>query len=155
MNRILNLLVAAAFLMSAAACSSAKPPAVAAVKSRNMLAVLRGLDESYEKKDLPNFMAQVAPLYKGREPLATSLAAVFNRFDTVALNIQYTRMLITIEEKGLIRATFNWEGAWSKAGGDMQKDGGRVTLVFEPAEFKLLAVEGKTPFVPTENKGKQ
>jgi hypothetical protein len=29
------------------------------------------------------------------------------------------------------------------------KDGGRVTLIFSPEEFKLLAIDGKSPFIPT------
>jgi hypothetical protein len=28
------------------------------------------------------------------------------------------------------------------------KDGGRVTLVFDPKDLLLLSIEGKNPFVP-------
>jgi hypothetical protein len=100
-------------------------------------------------------MAQVAPLYPEREKLSSSLTAVFSKFEAVSLNIQYTKMLIMIEEKGRVRTTFNWDGSWHKAGGDVQKDGGRVTLIFAPGDFKLLAIDGKSPFVPTETKVKQ
>ena len=154
MNRILVLLIATTLLLTATACSEKKLPAVAAAKSKNMLTVLRELDNTYQKKDLAGFMAQVAPLYPDREALSSSLTAVFSKFETVSLNIQYTKMLITIEEKGKVRTTFNWDGAWHKAGGDVQKDGGRVTLIFAPGDFKLLAIEGKSPFVPTEDKVK-
>jgi len=149
MNRVLAFLIVATFLFSASACSEKKLPAVAAAKSKNMLTVLRELNDVYQKKDLADFMEQVAPRYPDREALAASLTAVFNRFEAVSLNIQYTKMLIMIEEKGNVRTTFNWDGAWHKAGGDVQKDGGRVTLVFAPGDFKLLAVEGKNPFLPT------
>jgi hypothetical protein len=147
MNRILVLLIAATLLLTASACSEKKLPAVAAAKSKNMLTVLRELDNTYQKKDLAGFMAQVAPLYPEREALSSSLTTVFSRFETISLNIQYTKMLIVIEEKGKVRTTFNWDGAWHKAGGDVQKDGGRVTLVFAPGDFKLLAIEGKNPFL--------
>ena len=154
MNRILVFLIAATLLFTATACSEKKLPAIAATKSKNMLTVLRELDETYQKKDLAGFLAQVAPLYPKREALASSLTTVFDKFETISLNIQYTKMLILIEEKGKVRTTFNWDGTWHKTGGDMVKDGGRVTLVFAPGDFKLLAIEGKSPFVPTENKVK-
>jgi hypothetical protein len=141
-------------LFATSACSEKKLPAVAAAKSKNMLTVLRDLSDTYQKKDLAGFMAQVAPLYPEREKLSSSLTSVFSKYETMSLNIQYTKMLIMIEEKGKVRTTFNWDGAWHKAGGDVQKDGGRVTLVFAPGDFKLLAIEGKNPFVPTENKVK-
>jgi len=155
MNRILVVLIATTLLFTASACSEKKLPAVAAAKSKNMLTVLRELDDTYQKKDLAGFMAQVAPLYPEREALSSSLTAVFGKFETISLNIQYTKMLIMIEEKGKVRTTFNWDGTWHKAGGDVAKDGGRVTLVFAPGDFKLLAIEGKNPFIPTENKVKQ
>ena len=154
MNRILVLLFTTMLLFATSACSEKKLPAVAAAKSKNMLTVLRDLSDTYQKKDLAGFMAQVAPLYPEREALSSSLTSVFGKFETISLNIQYTKMLIMIEEKGKVRTTFNWDGAWHKAGGDVQKDGGRVTLVFAPGDFKLLAIEGKNPFVPTENKVK-
>ena len=137
MNRILVLLITTTLLFTTSACSEKKLPAVAAAKSKNMLTVLRELDNTYQKKDLAGFMAQVAPLYPDREALSSSLTTVFSKFETVSLNIQYTKMLIMIEEKGKVRTTFNWDGAWHKAGGDVAKDGGRVTLIFEPGDFKL------------------
>jgi hypothetical protein len=155
MNRILVLLFTTMLLFTATACSEKKLPAVAAAKSKNMLTVLRELDTTYQKKDLAGFMAQVAPLYPDREALSSSLTAVFSKFETVSLNIQYTKMLIVIEEKGKVRTTFNWDGSWHKEGGDVQKDGGRVTLIFAPGDFKLLAIDGKNPFVPIESKVKK
>jgi hypothetical protein len=155
MNRILVFLIAATLLIATAACSEKKLPAVAAAKSKNMLTVLRDLGDAYQKKDLGSFMGQVAPLYPDREGLSSSLTSVFSRFETISLNVQYTKMMILIEEKGKVRTTFNWDGAWQKAGGGVQKDGSRVTLIFAPGDFKLLAIEGKNPFVPTENKVKQ
>jgi hypothetical protein len=154
MNRILVFFVATTLLLTVTACSEKKLPAIAATKSKNMLTVLRDLDDTNQKKDRAGFLAQVDPAYPEREALSSSLATVFSKYETVALNIQYTKMLIMIEEKGKVRTTFNWDGIWQKAGGDVAKDGGRVTLVFAPGDFKLLAIDGKNPFVPTGNKVK-
>ena len=89
-----------------------------------------------------------SPLYPDRDGLSSSLAAVFSEVRNHPLNIQYTKMIIMIEEKGTCRTTFNWDSEWTKAGGDVQKDGGRVTLIFAPGDFKLLSIDGKNPFVP-------
>jgi hypothetical protein len=102
-------------------------------------------------------MANVAPGYKDREALSSSLASVFSKNETIRFNIQYTKMLIMVEEKGPIRTTFNWDGEWHAVGGATQKNGGRVTLVFDPGSFKLVSIDGKDPFVPlpVEQPGKK
>jgi hypothetical protein len=88
--------------------------------------------------------------FRDREAFAKSLNAVFAKYDTIRFNIQYTKMLIMIEEKGQIRTAFNWDAEWLAAGGALQKNGGRVTFVFDPGNFKLLSIDGKNPFVPAE-----
>jgi hypothetical protein len=66
-------------------------------------------------------------------------------------------MLITIDDKGTTRATFNWDSGWETAGGSILKNGGRVVFVFDPRQAKLTAIEGKSPFIPQaiEPPGKQ
>jgi hypothetical protein len=147
MKRLLSLFTLITLLLVAAACAK-KPPEQIAIKSKNVLAALRDIGKTYEKKDLTSFMADVAPGFSDREALAASLAAVFTTYETIRFNIQYTRMLIMVEEKGMIKASFNWDGEWLTAGGTTQKNGGRVTLVFEPGNFKLMSIDGKNPFVP-------
>jgi hypothetical protein len=148
MKRLFTLLAIAALLFTTSACGGKKPPAQTAVRSKNILAALRDISKAYEKKDLSSFMDNVAPGYQDREALSRSLSAVFLKNETIHFNIQYTKMLITVEEKGPIKATFNWDGEWLAVGGTTQKNGGRVTLVFDPGSFKLISIDGKDPFVP-------
>jgi hypothetical protein len=157
MNRIVSLLALTALLFVAPACSAKKTPDQSAVKGRSILAVLKNMRSAYEKKDLSTFMDNVAPGYQDREALSKSLADVFLKNETIHFNIQYTKMLIMVEEKGPIKATFNWDGEWIAVGGTTQKNGGRVTLVFGPGSSKLMSIEGKDPFVPqpVEMPGKQ
>jgi hypothetical protein len=112
--------------------------------------LLRELSIAYEKKDHASFMANVSPVFQDREPFSKSLSTVFSNFETIRFNIQYARMLIMVEEKGPIKATFNWDAEWQAAGGTLQKNGGRITLVFEPGSFKLVSIDGKNPFIPQQ-----
>jgi hypothetical protein len=148
MTRMLSLLALTALLFVAPACSEKKVPDQAAIKTKNVLTTLRDLGAAYEHKDLSSFMANVAPVYPGREAFSKSLGIVFSKNQTIRFNIQYSKMLITVEEKGNIRTTFNWDGEWHAVEGTTQKNGGQITLVFEPRDFKLLSIDGKDPFVP-------
>jgi len=157
MNRLLSLLAVALLLFTSSACSSKKLPEQAAVKSKNVLSVLRDLTKSYEKKDLGAFLADVSTAYPDRESFVKSLTAVFSKYETIHFNIQYAKMIIMIDVKGQARATFTWNADWITAGGATVKDGSRVTLVFEPGSFKLVSIDGKNPFLaqPGETPGKQ
>jgi hypothetical protein len=148
MIRSCILLALATLLCTTSACSAKKPPEQTAIKSKNSLTALRDIDKAYEKKDLSSFMDNVAPGFQDREALSKSLAGVFLKNETIRFNIQYTKMLIVVEEKGPIKVTFNWDGEWLAVGGTAQKNGGRVTLIFDPGSFKLMSIDGKNPFVP-------
>jgi hypothetical protein len=150
MSRMLSFLAILSLLLTSTACSAKKPLDSSALKSKNVLSVLREMNTSYEKKDLSAFLSDVSDGFRERETFAKSLTAVFAKYEAIHFNIQYTKMLIMIEEKGQIRAAFNWDAEWLAAGGAMQKNGGRVTFVFDPGNFKLLAIDGKNPFVPVE-----
>ena len=150
MNRILSLLAITAFLITSSACSGKKPLEPSALKSKNVLSVLRDMNIAYEKKDPASFMANVSPVFQDREQFSTSLSAVFSKFESIRFNIQYSRMLIMVEDKGPIKATFNWDAEWLSAGGTLVKNGGRITLVFEPGSFKLVSIDGKNPFIPQQ-----
>jgi len=157
MKQLFTFLAITALLFTTSACSGKKTPDQSAVKGRNILAVLKDLRSTYEKKNLSAFMDNVAPGYQDREALSKSLADVFLKNETIHFNIQYTKMLITVEEKGPIKATFNWDGEWIAVGGTTQKNGGRATMVFAPESSKLMSIDGKDPFVPqpVEMPGKQ
>ncbi|HEX9021690.1 MAG TPA: hypothetical protein VF903_10570 [Nitrospirota bacterium] len=155
MNRIAPLLALTALLFTFTACGGKKPPEQTAVMSKNVLSAVRDLGKSYEKKDLSSFMAGVSSGYQDRDGFSKSVAAVFSKYETIHFNIQYTKMLIMAEEQGQVRASFNWDADWLTAGGTTQKDGGRVTLVFERGTFKLVSINGKNPFLaqPGETPG--
>jgi hypothetical protein len=146
MNRILALAAVLAMLIVWPACSSKKPPEQAAVKSKNVLSVLRSMNKAYEQKDLDTFMSDVSTSFPDRTAFAKSLTEVFAKYETIHFNIQYARMLILIEDKGAIRTTFTWDAEWLSPKGGALKDGGRVTLVFDPGSYKLISVDGKNPF---------
>jgi hypothetical protein len=102
-------------------------------------------------------MDNVEPRFHEREALSKALANVFLKNESVRLNIQYTNMIILVEAKGMIKATFNWDGEWLAAAGMTQKNSGRATLGFDPGNFKLMSIDGKDPFaqLPGELPGKQ
>jgi len=155
MSRILNCLLILSLLLTTSACSTKKPPDQTAVRSKNVLSVLKALNASYENKDHHAFMSDVSDSFRDREAFAKALSAVFTKYETIHLNMQYTKMLILIEAKGPIKISFNWDGEWISAGKLTQKNGGRVTFVLDPGSFKLQSIDGKNPFIPAETMGKQ
>ncbi len=155
MHRLLPLAILIALLVSPISCSSKRAPDQAATQSKNVLSALREMSRFYEKKDLDAFLSDVSPTYPDRALFAKALTAVFGKYETIQFNIQYARLIILIEQKGPIRATFTWDAAWQLSGGNLLKDGGRVTLVLDPGNFKLLSIDGKNPFLaqPGETPG--
>jgi hypothetical protein len=149
MNRILSLLAILLLLFSAAACGK-KPPQQAAIQGQRILSAIRDITQAYEKKDLGSFMDAVAKDFSDRPSLEQAAGRVFTKYEAIRFTVQYTKMLVMIADRGNIRATFTWDGEWRTAGGKIVKDGARVTLVFDPRDYKLQAIEGKNPFVPGE-----
>jgi hypothetical protein len=155
MNRIVSFFLISAFLLTATACGEKKITDPSAIKSKNILSVLKDLSQSYEKKELDAFMSNVADNYPERNGFSGALTGVFANNDAIHFNIQYTRMVILIQDRGQIKATFNWDAEWLAPKGTSQKNGGRATFIFEPTSFKLTAIEGQNPFIPVENKIQQ
>jgi hypothetical protein len=148
MSRIVSLFAVITLLFLSTACSGKKPPTQAAIKSNGVISTLGDLSHMFEKKNLPGFMNSVSDDYKDRQAFSSSLEAVFNKYETVRFTVQYTKMIIMIDEKGITRAAFNWDSEWQTAGGSVQKNGGRVTFVFNPKDSKLVSIDGKNPFIP-------
>jgi hypothetical protein len=148
MNRILTALTITALLLTAASCSEKKPPTQTALKGSGVIGTLRDLGHMFEKKNLPGFMNSVADTFKDRQAFSAALGSVFAKYETVRFTVQYTNMIIMVDDKGTARADFNWDSEWQTAGGSVQKDGGRVTFTFDPKESKLVSIDGKNPFVP-------
>jgi hypothetical protein len=75
---------------------------------------------------------------------------VFSAYQTIRFKLHFTKILVMVQEKGNIKATFTWEGEWQSTGGKIVKDGARVTLVFDPGTYKLLGIDGKNMFIPSD-----
>ncbi len=156
MNRLFAILAMTVFLLFSSACSEKKPPTQASVIGSSVINSLRDLSHMFEKKNLPGFMNIVSDKFTNRQAFASSLESVFAKYDTVRFTVQYTKMLIAVDEQGMARAQFNWDSEWRTGGGDIQKNGGRVAFLFSK-DSKLLSIEGKSPFIPqpVETKGMQ
>ena len=155
MRRALSFVLFFTVLFMVSACGEKKPPDPSAVKSKNVLSVLKDMAQSYEKKNLELFLSNVSETYPERAALSDALAAVFANYEAIHFNIQYTKMLILVENRGQIRVTYNWDAEWLTPKGTSQKGGSRVTFAFDPATFKLVAIDGKNPFIPTVSAVKQ
>lgn len=155
MNRFtLAVLILVFSLFSA--CSSAKPPAPAAVQGNKTIASLRDLSDFFQKRNHAGFMSLIADEFKDRKAFSASIQSVFSKYETVHFAIQYSKMVIMVEDKGMTRATFNWNSDWRTGGGSLQKNSGRATFVFDPENAKLISIEGTNPFIPQtlESQGK-
>lgn len=157
MRRMLMFLGLVLIAFSTTACSTPKTPTVPAVQGSKVIATLKDLSSYYGKKNLSGFASLVSDDFKDRQSFTTSIQSVFSSYDAVQFTVQYTKMVIAIDDKGVPRATFNWESGWERAGGSILKNSGRATFVFEPKGAKLAAIEGKNPFTPQaiETPGKQ
>jgi hypothetical protein len=148
MNRSFPVLALTALLLFSSACSEKKPPTPAAVKGGNVVGALHDLSHMYEKKNVPGFMNSLADDFKDRQAFTASLEAVFAKYESVRFTVQFTKMLIMIDEQDMTKAAFNWDSEWQTAGGSVQKNSGRVTFIFDPKDGKLVAIDGKDPFIP-------
>ncbi len=157
MKRVVVLFPLIVLLFLSSACSEKKPPTESATKGSSVVGALRDLSHMFEKKNLPGFMNLIADNFKDRQAFSASLADVFKKYETVRFTVQYTKMVIMLDEKGAARADFNWDSEWQTAGGSVQKNSGRVTFTFDPKSDKLAAIDGKSPFIPqaAENPGMQ
>ena len=155
MKRILSFFLVMICLHTVSACSSKKPLDPSAIKSKNVLSVLKDMTGFYEKKNLESFMSTVAEGYPKREMFSRSLTEVFSKYTAIHFNVQYSKILIMIQDRGWIKVSCNWDAKWLAPGGTSQKSGGRVTFAFDQGNFKLVAIEGKNPFIPMESAMKQ
>ena len=155
MYRLLSCLILVSLLFGASACSSKKLPDQTSYKTKTILTTLRDMNKYYEAKDLDAFLSDVSKSYPDRDGFAKALTTVFSKYETIRFNVQYAKMIVMIGEAGRMKAAFTWDAEWIAGGGTSVKDGGRVTLVFEPGDFKLIAIDGKNPFLaqPGETPG--
>jgi hypothetical protein len=114
------------------------------------LETIRDMTAAYEKKDLGGFLDAFSVDFPERESLSNAVNGVFKKYATIRFTVQYTKMLIMIDDKGRVRLAFTWDGEWQTAGGRLVKDGGRVTFALDPKGTRISAIEGRNPFVPAE-----
>jgi hypothetical protein len=138
------------FLALLISSCSTVPLGKAGLQGEGTLAAIRDLTGTYERRDLDAFMEKVAPAYPEREAFGTSVEKVFAAYQTIRFKLHFTKILVMVQEKGGIKATFTWEGEWRTTGGKIVKDGARVTLVFDPGTYKLLGIDGKNLFIPSD-----
>jgi hypothetical protein len=148
MNRLLSFFLTAVLAVAAAACGSTKPPAPAVIQGSHVISSLKDLSSMYEKKNLQGFMLLISDSFKERKELSAGIQSVFSRYESVQFTVHYTKMFITVDEKNMSKATFNWDSTWETQGRSTVRNSGRVTFVFEPKGGKLASIDGKNPFVP-------
>ena len=149
-RRLLIILALAVFAVATLSACSKKPPQIVAKQAGSSLETLRDMTAAYEKKDLGGFLDAFSVDFPDRDALSTAVSGVFKKYATIRFTVQYTKMLIVIDERGRVKLSFTWDGEWRTAGGRLVKDGGRVACALDPKGKRITAIEGRNPFVPAE-----
>ena len=149
MKRSFAAVIALLLVLMISSCATA-PLGKAGIQAENTLAAIRSLTGAYERRDIDAFMDKVASAYPERGAFQTSVEKIFATYQTIHFKLHFTKIILLVEAKGNVRATFTWEGEWQTAGGRIVKDGARVTLVFDPGTNKLLAIDGTNMFIPSD-----
>lgn len=151
MRRINAALSILCVLFLFASCGGGKAPAPPeALSGGTVLKALENLERSYSRRDVNDVLAGISPRFADREGLVTALKTVFARYDSAVLRFQRPKMLVVVPDRGDLKVTVTWEGEWRTAGGDRLKDGGRVTLLLDPASVQLTGIDGRSFFVPVQ-----
>jgi hypothetical protein len=120
------------------------------IQGENVLSAVRDLKGAYERRDIEAFMDKVATAYPDRDGFQRQVEKIFSTYQTIRFKLHDNKMMVLVQDKGNIKATFTWEGEWKTSGGRIVKDGARITLVLDPGVYKLLNIEGTNMFVPSE-----
>jgi hypothetical protein len=150
MKRSLAAVITLVLALLISSCSGMAPLGKAGLQGEGVLAAIRDLTGAYERRDLDTFMDKISTAYPDREGFGKSVEKIFSTYQSIHLKLHYTKILVMVQEKGNSKATFTWEGEWQTTGGKIVKDGARVTLVFDPGTYKLLGIDGKNMFIPSD-----
>jgi hypothetical protein len=150
MNRPFTAVIVLILALILSSCSTV-PLGKAGIQGESTLAAVRDLTGAYERRELEAFMEKVAPAYPEREAFRTSVEKIFSTYQTIRFKLHFTKILVMVQDKGNIKATFTWEGEWQTTGGKIVKDGARVTLILDPGTYKLLSIDGKNMFIPSDS----
>jgi hypothetical protein len=149
MNRSFAAVFALVLALIIPSCGKS-PLGKAGLQGEGTLAAIRDLTGAYERRDLDAFLEKVAPAYPERDAFLTSVEKIFATYQTIQFKLHFTKILVMVQDKGNIKATFTWEGEWRTTGGRIVKDGARVTLVLDPGTYKLVGIDGKNMFLPSD-----
>lgn len=150
MNRSSIAVITLMLALMISSCGTV-PLGKAGLQGEGTLAAIRDLTGAYEQRNLDSFMDKISTAYADREGFGKSVEKIFSTYQTIGFKLHFTKILVMVQDKGNIKATFTWEGEWRTAGGRIVKDGARVTLVLDPGTYKLLAIDGKNMFIPSDN----
>ena len=149
MRRPFTAVIALFLALLISSCSTV-PLGKAGLQGEGTLAAIRDLTGAYEQRNIEAFMEKISTAYPDREGFEKSVDTIFSTYQSIHIKVHYTKILVMVQEKGNIKATFTWEGEWQTTGGKIVKDGARVTLVFDPGTYKLLGIDGKNLFIPSD-----
>jgi hypothetical protein len=149
MKHSFTAVIAIFIALMISSCATA-PLGKTGLQGEATLAAIRNLTSAYEQRDLEVFMDKVSSAYPDREALEKSVKKIFSTYQTIRFKLHFNKILVFVQDKGNIKATFTWEGEWKTTGGRIVKDGARVSLVFDPGTFKLVGIDGKNMFIPSE-----
>ena len=135
--------------LAISSCATA-PIGKAGLQAEGTLTAIRDLTGTYEKRDIDTFMEKVALAYPERDAFRKSVEKIFATYQTIRFKLHFTKILVYVQDKGNIKAVFTWEGEWQTTGGKIVKDGARVTLVLDPGTYKLVGIDGKNMFIPSD-----
>jgi len=150
MKRSLSAVIALFLALTLSSCGKVALGPVG-IQGENVLSAVRDLKGAYERRDIDSFMDKVSTAYPDREGFQRQVERIFSTYQTIRLRLHDNKMIVMVQNKGNIKATFTWEGEWKTSGGRIVKDGARVTLVLDPGVYKLLSIEGTNLFVPSES----
>jgi hypothetical protein len=150
MKRSFTAFIVIFLALMISSCATA-PLGKTGLQGEATLAAVRDLTSAYERRDIDVFMDKISSTYPDREGFGKSVDKIFSTYQTIRFKLHFTKILVFVQDKGNIKATFTWEGEWKTTGGRIVKDGARVTLVFDPGTYKLLGIDGKNMFIPSDN----
>ena len=149
MKRSFAVVLTLLLVLVISSCATA-PLGKAGLQGEGTLAAVRGLTGAYEQRNLDAFMEKISTTFPDRDGFGKSVETIFSTYQTIRYNLLFTKIIVTVQDKGNIKATFTWEGTWKTTGGRIVKDGARVTLIFDPDGYKLVGIDGKNMFIPSE-----
>jgi hypothetical protein len=114
---------------------------------RRIDSFLSGLEEIYEKKDLPALRPYFSPEFQEEHPeIFNVIQEVFGKADQIQMDL--TVDLIQID-KEKVKVLLHWNTSSQSAQGTLQNHGNTTLQLIEEGALQILALEGDNPFALT------